>query len=333
MKKRNKDETLRIEESLQNSEEMSFTSDDGSGIEEDKQLQANFSTACLEYDPTNILIDQALHSEFSRQVRKVWKMASCLYLEAAVDLVDFRSLTDEQKKVYDRLLLRALSQSGITKFREVMYRSDLARLELNLADFGNCGESLRKENLIKIVLSLSLKVLKRQFRQDKKVSKSHRTGYYVNKAKLNDTFYKEVMGEEPVNGDSSLLHQVVGGFTKGFFLRLVGANATAPKTGLINRLFWLLSTEKGRSLLLAEYSKGVESKLSAIFNIDQLIRESDNKLELSASEILEAIEERILTKGTKLPRSLIQLQLCIDLAQAKLLKLCNQFGLDVEKPK
>lgn len=254
-------------------------------------------------------------------------LAEKLYVDAEVNLETYRTLGDGQRGVFDRLLTRSLSTQGLAKFRENKWRSDAGLLTFTTEDFGSGKEGTRKENLIKIVLSLSLKVLKRQFRQEHKVSKSHRTGYYVNKAQLNESFYENVMGQPPTQDDASLLHQVVGGFTKGFFVRLLGTNTCTPKTGLLQKLFYLLNTPEGKALLAEEYTKGVASKLEAVFGVPLLKEEFGSSSVTSSTAQLEALEQRIMSKGTKLPRSLLQLDFCVDLTKSKLLRLCSTFGL------
>jgi len=270
-------------------------------------------------------------SHVLKPLAQVIDLVFTFFDEEILNLVIYRHFSDQQKALVDRLLQKILSPSGMEKYRIAKGSSLKTEIKVETQDLGyrTGSETLRKENLIKIAMSYGLRTIKNEYKNSQKISKSHRTGYYISKSTVCDMFFREYFGSDYHDTDQESLkvHRVVGGLTKSFFFRLIGKNYETPKLGLIKKIYWLLSNDLGRQQITSHYRKSIRSKLERCIkpqyvNFEAIAENPDFLFELAG--------QRIESTGLKLPKTISQFQQCLDLAQNKLKKLSIKFGLDLD---
>lgn len=265
-------------------------------------------------------------------VVEVENMMRHFFYRQEINLQAYRGLRDSQRALVDRLLPKLLSTRGMEKFLTTRGSSSQCSLSLSLEDLGQRpggSKSSKRENLIKVALSLGMKCLKKEYRTIHKVSKTHRTGYYVPKATVLTKFFEEYFGpREQLSNTSDMksapldLHRAVGGLTKAFFIRLIGGDESNPKLGLAGKLYNLFASQSGRDILLQSYKESIKSKLATLFAPTG----DDEDLDL----LCEEIGQRVCSRGLKLPKTLQQLEICLDCAKNKILNLGAECGITRE---
>jgi hypothetical protein len=299
------------------------------------ELQLNIPTSQPQLTPVAQKVSKAKMHDYSGVMRELFDLVIVLMLEHRVESQKIAKLTEPQVmllKTYLKYILTSVCIENIFGLQKpVMTVQAEDMLDL----------SKRRDETLKKVLSISLKLIYREYMAKNKINQSLNPRKYVKRSEVNRRIFKEYFDREPMlikrrNKDiweHNLLFFIKEGVTEEWFEAVLGIRHgyilhSVTSTTFLEKIYTTLRSEQ----LLQLYKRKIVSMVKKIFTVDDQYKPhpgSNTKI----PDICYSIIQNKLEPCKKKPKTALsveQFKNAVKIALTTLDKFRNKYGVKCE---
>lgn len=281
--------------------------------------------------------DESECENLAQNLKDVAEFLSKILQDMFVDGPKLEQFDDLQKKLVSSYLRFVLNQDAINKiFTKELRGSKWSLMRSEFTDL-----SKRKDETLKKVLSVALKVIYKEYLFENKINQSLNPRKYVKREEVNKRIFSFYFNRESQatlrkNDTNSfehcLLFFIKEGVTEEWFEAIIGIRHGNPalKTPVLTFLIKILETLHSEQLINI-YKKKITSMIQKTFLVDKKPRSHENVVrEDSSLKIIEKLDNS--SKKPKTALSICQFRQAIQIANSTLKRFTHKYSLSLPQP-
>lgn len=271
--------------------------------------------------------------DFSSVIKELFDIVVAILLDHTVLIDKLRSLRPIQVDLLQTYLQYILKPMAVDKL--FTYKEPVMLIAYDdLLDL-----SRRRDETLKKVLSIALKIIYKEFLLRNKINQNLNPRKYVKRNEINRRIFKYYFGREPMQVsrrrcqtyEHSYLFYIKEGVTEEWFEAILGIRhqclqLAEPKTQFLERIYSILRSEH----LIAMYKRKIISMVKKVFTIDQ-----SHRVDIAASgdipDICYDLTKKKLEPGQKKPKTALsveQFRKAVKMTLEALDRFCTKYQIE-----
>lgn len=299
------------------------------------ELSLSIPTNHPQLTPIVQKVSKAKMHDYSAVMRELFDIVIVLMLEHRVESQKIASLTEPQAMLLKTYLKYILTPSCIDR----MFRMQAPTLAIHTEDMLDLSK--RRDETLKKVLSISLKLIYREYMAKHKINQSLNPRKYVKRSEVNRRIFKEYFDREPMLikrrskdiWEHNLLFFIKEGVTEEWFEAVLGvrhgyALHSVPTVAFLEKIYTTLRSEQ----LLQLYKRKIVSMVKKIFTVEDKYKPeagSDSKIPEFCYYMIQSKLEPC-KKKPKTALSVEQFKTAVKIALTTLDKFRCKYGIKCE---
>ena len=276
--------------------------------------------------------DESTCETLAQNLKEVADFLSRILQDMFVEGPKLEQFDEQQKKLVSSYLRFVLNPDAINKIFDKQLRG--TNWSLMRSEFTDLSK--RKDETLKKVLSVALKVIYKEYLFEHKINQSLNPRKYVKREEVNKRifsyyFKRESLGTTRKNESKSfehcLLFFIKEGVTEEWFEAIIGIRHGNPalKTPVLTFLIKILETLHSEQLINI-YKKKITSMIQKTFLVDKKPKSQDQAVrEDSHTKIIEKLDNS--SKKPKTALSICQFRQAIQIANSTLKRFTHKYNL------